>query len=157
MTRSVYIEGPHHVLHNCTEGFERVVRDWKWFTDLLKAVCALLSARWSSDRLIQTCYASPPANSFAGVIANFNFRVYDKRWGTVYAGADEVLQRKRPLRLGWNKARYLGGMGVAAPRGDADGDGWSADAANIGAVDEVIGRRSSVVCFLAFRFGLIFI
>ena len=46
---------------------------------------------------------------------------------------------------------------MTAPRGDADGDGWSADAANIGAVDEVIGRRSSVVCFLAFRFGLIFI
>ena len=30
-SRSVYISGPHHVMHNLTEGLEGNLPNWEWY------------------------------------------------------------------------------------------------------------------------------
>ena len=55
---------------------------------------------------------------FADDISRFNCKVYDKRWGTALSASHQLLSLKIALRMGWNRARYIGGHGV-----DGDGNG----------------------------------
>lgn len=144
-TRSVFIAGPHHVVHNLTEGFEVVLVHWVWYIMRLKHVCRLLSNQWSKRRLLQTCFSNGVALLYNRSIQAFCIKVYEKRWGTAMAAISLLLPVSDGLRQFWNKARFQAGFGhghendaPAAGHGHEDED---RGAANIDTADDAITSK----------------
>ena len=118
--RAIFIGGPHHVLHNFTEGLDKVLVWWPTFILLLKHVCRLLSNKWSCDRLVRSCFLQGPARIFADSVVRFNARVFDKRWGTAWNATHRLLPLMPGLHVAWSLARYLGHHGVQEAANDDD-------------------------------------
>jgi hypothetical protein len=119
LTKSLFISGPHHMVHNCTSGLMDVMVWWDTFIELLKHICRLLSNKFSKDRLIRSCYQYHHLLQFIQDIRKFNGKVYDERWGTAMACTHQLLQISYGLRQGWRRDRYLGGHGVLRVGDDA--------------------------------------
>ena len=144
LSKAIYSPGPHHVLHNLTNGLPKILAWWDQFVDYSKNVCKLLSLRFSKERLLRTCFTHGAGAMFHDDIEGFNARVYDKRWGTVHNAAHLLVDENisEPLRYSWNKERYKGGGGVAALREDADDDpDHDRKGANVNTVDEAIKSK----------------
>ena len=102
LTRTVYIVGPHHVLHNITQAVPSVCAGWEDYIQKLKQVSKLLSQKWTGERVVATCFASDPAALFAEDVKKFTAHVYDSRWNTAMEATREVLSgttKRRQPRL----------------------------------------------------------
>ena len=115
LTRASYINGPHHIQHDCTEMFGSVLVDWSWAIDILKHICRLISNRGSKQRLLETCFSSGPQVIYASKIRSFYQRVYTKRWGTVLAAVKNLIALYDALLTGWSQQHYTNGQNIQGP------------------------------------------
>ncbi len=73
----------------------------------LKEVCRLLKRPFSKQRLLTTCFHSPPHVFFAGRIASFDSDVYEGRWNSVLHASADLLELANILVPAWSKDAYL--------------------------------------------------
>ena len=118
---SVYISGPHHVLHNMTEGFDVALVHWHWFVELLKHACRLIKNRWTKHRLLEKCFSSGVGLQYAETIRSFSSSVYDKRWGTAAAASTCLLEVLPIMHLCWVRVAFEAAGNLApVPEGQDD-------------------------------------
>jgi hypothetical protein len=133
-TRSIFIMGVLHGLHNIVSGLSAVLSYWATYIIELKHVTRLLSKKWSKARLLETCFRVLPYSVFRNEIVAFNASVYDGRWGSALAAVYLLLPLARPLRMAWSMQAYS--MGRDDGREATDGD--DEKCANIGVADAAI-------------------
>ena len=126
MGKSLYLSGPHHVLHNLQEGLAEVMIAYVWFIELLKHLCKLLTNRWSKERLLRSCFTSGPSTMFYESIRKFQRKVYEKRWGTAAAAVNDILNLHQALQRFWNVGRFKAGREMQY---DPNNDSHSANVA----------------------------
>jgi hypothetical protein len=107
LTKTIYVAGPHHIVHNMQDELHAAMMFWSWFVLHLKHLCRLLTNKWTKDRLLRTCYADGVANVFYDLIKRFDSLVYDKRWGTAAAAIENLIHLYDALRYGWSKDQFL--------------------------------------------------
>ena len=132
-TRSIYIPGLLHIMHNLTEGLDRAMSWWKEFVSRLTHVCRLLGRKWKRARLIATCFVDAPWNAFVALYGSLDGSVYQGRWGAVLHAVTELLPLEVSLRGAWCKAKFaLNAQGAGR---DASGGSKQLD---VDVVDEAI-------------------
>ena len=129
---SIYIPGLMHIVHNGTSDLESILPFWSSYVCQLKAVCKLISKRKYCDRLIETCFNSPPQNAYTGDLREFTHHVYDGRWGSVLAAVAALIPLEDPLVYGWSAQKYR--FGEVQERGGDQG----AETAQVGLVNTAI-------------------
>jgi hypothetical protein len=87
LTRSIYVPGLLHIVHNCVKDLSLPLVMWDDFVKQLRHVARLLCKRRSRQRLMETCFSTPPHSFFRNQFAHFNADVYEGRWGTVCSRA----------------------------------------------------------------------
>ena len=71
-SRSVFVAGVLHVIHNITKDFSKVTEYFdEWVTSLTQ-VCALLSRKWTRAWLLATCFTQLPQSAFRDDFSGFN-------------------------------------------------------------------------------------
>ena len=118
LTKSLFICGLLHVVHNITEGIVAVMVWAPTFVEMLTHLTRLLKKRWSRQRLMASCFAHGPAFHFRGLFSHFSASVYEGRWGSLLHAISRILPLKASLRMFWSLANYQGGAGgdQAQPR-----------------------------------------
>eukprot|EP00969_Alexandrium_andersonii_P055228 2433978-Alexandrium_andersonii.AAC.1 len=84
---------------------------WQAWLVSLKAVCRLLRAKFSRERLVATCFSEGYLQGFRHLYQSFSGQVYEERWGTVVRAVQELLPLQASLRAGWSRDRYSFGQG----------------------------------------------
>jgi hypothetical protein len=133
-TKSIFIMGVLHGLHNIVAGLSAVLGHWATYIVDLKHITRLLSRKWSKARLLETCFRVLPYSVFRNEIVAFNASVYDGRWGSALNAVYLLLPLARPLRMAWSMQAYS--MGRDDRREANDGD--DEKCANIGVADAAI-------------------
>eukprot|EP00969_Alexandrium_andersonii_P154473 6827907-Alexandrium_andersonii.AAC.1 len=104
---------------------------WADWVASLKHVCNLIRRPWSKDRLLQTCFASPPASLHRDLYQRFTAQVYEHRWGTVTDAVQQLLPLEQSLRFAWS------GQAFSFFQGQSHGPGAEGD-------EEAEGRAGAV-------------
>jgi hypothetical protein len=133
LSKTVYLAGPHHALHNLQERFADVLLCWEWYIERLKHVCRLLSNKWSKNRLLRHCFTDGPAKIYYPAVAAYNSLIHDKRWGTAAAAVSNLMPIKDGLIAGFSKAAYAAGSGTQNDGGER--------ACNLDVASEAIGSN----------------
>jgi hypothetical protein len=120
--RSIFIPGVLHVVHNCTKDLSSALSSWDDFVDNLSQVCRLLSRRWTSSRLLSTCFDEMPARAFCEDVGSFHHFVYKGRWGSVLAAVKDLLPLQRALQFAWSLEKFNFGGGAAAHQEQREGE-----------------------------------
>eukprot|EP00969_Alexandrium_andersonii_P105159 4640180-Alexandrium_andersonii.AAC.1 len=107
MSRSLLVPGMLHILSNAVQDLRDVMPGWGDWVAGLKHVCTLLRKPWSKDRLLQTCFAQPPASLHRGLYQHFSGQVYEARWGTVTDAVEQLLPLEPSLRFFWSADAFL--------------------------------------------------
>lgn len=153
-TRSVYIAGMLHVLHNTTRDLSDVLHHWPKFIPSLKQVCRLMTRKWSCDRLCQACFAESPQSVRVGDIKSFHASVYEGRWGSVWHAVGEALSVEVVLRFAWSKEKNLHGEFGAHHAGE---DGQQEHSLNMDMVnDAILSPLFWMYAVMLYHLGVVF-
>ena len=138
LTKSFYVSGVLHVIHNCTKNFQDVLPGFKEFHTELKAVCRLLCAKPLRRRLLRTCFNEAPLSRFNNAFDSFSQEPHDGRWGSVLAACSELLPLMDILRAGWSLNKF----GRLRGDDDANDESGNPKGVKVETVDRAIGSNA---------------
>ena len=102
------VPGPHHVVHNATEGLRKVLETYPDNIFKAQQVCKLLRRRDLQKKLLERCFQDGVGAELGKSISEFKGKIHPGRWGTVAFSIPELLKTEGALRWGWDRARFLG-------------------------------------------------
>lgn len=94
---SFYIPGMLHVIHNATRDLKESMSGWKWFLEGLTAIAKVLATPVWRQRLVETCFSSPPACFYKHHFEKVGLgelHIFEGRWGTVATAISELKSRR---------------------------------------------------------------
>ena len=102
---SLHIAGIMHILHNAVKDVTSAMPNFEWFWKEFKVFCLYMKHRWNRERVVGTCFSTPPASWLAADILGFAPDITDTRWGYLIATLDDMLDIESALRNWWDSAK----------------------------------------------------
>ena len=104
-TRALQVPGLQHVVHNAASDMLNCAPTIKAETAKLAAVAKMVRRKHSRKRLVNMCFSGPVGKLMAAEV-KFRGELYDKRWRSIAACAEDVLRCQKALAWGWDKDKF---------------------------------------------------
>lgn len=101
-------DGLLHTIDNCTKDFATAIPGFRVFVRKLTAVCRVISAKSSQDKLVSRCFQDRIGQHFVGDIRRFHGSVHEGRRGSIAFCLPKVHKLETALRYGWDLHKFLG-------------------------------------------------